>query len=156
MLFEYLWQYFGSGRDRSSSRAECIGIYNLGFRFYNFYIKAAYKGHPDLTRLLIIYGVYPKKIDAYGQTVLHLACLGGNLNIVQQLIEQVGLKKIYILRNWQIKMNSVLHKDSIDTEIRDKNGKKAIDLAKSMGNSEIVDLIDRHYRNRRNYGCHMK
>jgi ankyrin repeat protein len=95
---------------------------------------AAYKGHPDLTRLLIIYGVYPKKIDTYGQTVLHMACLGGNLNIVQQLVEQ----------------------DSIDTEIRDKKGNKAIDLARSAGHSEIVDLIDRHYKNRRNYKCNWK
>lgn len=53
------------------------------------FLKAAYRKHPDLTRLLIIYGVYPKTIDNFGQTVLHLACLGGNLNIVQQLIEQV-------------------------------------------------------------------
>jgi len=95
---------------------------------------AAYKGHPDLTRLLIIYGVYPKKIDFYGQTVLHMACLGGNLNIVQQLVEQ----------------------DSIDTEIRDKKGQRAIDLAESAGYSEIVDLIDRHYKNRRNYRCNWK
>jgi ankyrin repeat protein len=46
-------------------------------------------GHPDLTRLLIIYGINPKKIDHHGQTLLHLGCLSGNLNIIQQLIQEV-------------------------------------------------------------------
>jgi ankyrin repeat protein len=54
---------------------------------------AVYKGHPDLTRLLIIYGMNPKKIDKFGQSILHLACLSGNLNIVQHLIEQVAKTK---------------------------------------------------------------
>lgn len=89
---------------------------------------AVYKGHPDLTRLLIIYGSNPKKIDNYGQTLLHLACLSGNLNIIQQLVEQ----------------------DCIDTEIRDKNGKKAIDLAKARGYTEAVDFIDRFKKTRQN------
>lgn len=90
---------------------------------------AAYKKHPDLTRLLIIYGAFPKKIDNFGQTVLHLACLGGNLNIVQQLVEQ----------------------DFIDPGIRDKNGKKAVDLASAAGHSETVDLLNRHEKDRRNW-----
>jgi ankyrin repeat protein len=47
------------------------------------------KGYPDLTRLLILYGLSSKKIDSYGQTLMHLACLSGNLNIVQDLIEKV-------------------------------------------------------------------
>jgi ankyrin repeat protein len=62
---------------------------------------AAYKKHPDLTRLLIMYGVYPKTIDNFGQTVLHLACLGGNLNIVQQLIELV-ISKCFVLNKQPI------------------------------------------------------
>lgn len=67
-----------------------IFLLDLSRYWWKFeYFKAAYRKHPDLTRLLIIYGVYPKTIDNFGQTVLHLACLGGNLNIVQQLIEQV-------------------------------------------------------------------
>jgi palmitoyltransferase ZDHHC13/17 len=50
---------------------------------------AVYRGFPDLSRLLVIYGINPKKIDNYDQTALHLACLNGNLNIVQHLIEEV-------------------------------------------------------------------
>lgn len=88
---------------------------------------AVFKGYPDITRLLIIYGIEPKRVDRHGQTLLHLACLSGNLNIVQQLIES----------------------DSIDTEIRDNNGRKAIDIAKIRGFSDIVDYISRYTRDRK-------
>ena len=56
-----------------------------------------------------------------------MACLSGNLNIVQQLIEQ----------------------DFIDLQIRDKNGKKAIDLANNRGYSDLVDYLERHEKARR-------
>ena len=46
-----------------------------------------------MTRLLIIYGVNPKKIDHHGQTLLHLGCLSGNLNIIQQFIQEVNRYK---------------------------------------------------------------
>ena len=55
------------------------------------------KGYPDLTRLLIIYGLSPKKIDNYGQSILHLAALNGNLNTVQHLIEEVQDIFFYII-----------------------------------------------------------
>lgn len=55
-----------------------------------FVKKSVFKGYPDLTRLLIIYGLNPKKIDNYGQSLLHLACLSGNLNIIQHLVEEVS------------------------------------------------------------------
>ncbi|RMZ96205.1 putative S-acyltransferase 23 [Brachionus plicatilis] len=88
---------------------------------------AVYKAHPDVTRLLILFGVNPKTIDKFGQTILHLACLSGNLNIVQQLIEQ----------------------DFIDSQICDRNGKKAIDLARNRGYSSLVDYLERHEKMRR-------
>lgn len=84
--------------------------------------------------MLIVYGMNPKKIDKYGQSILHLACLSGNLNIVQQLIEQ----------------------DCIDTEIRDNNGRKAIDLARTRSYGSIVDYIDRHSKNRKMNNCNLK
>ena len=89
---------------------------------------AVYKAHPDVTRLLILFGINPKVIDKFGQTVLHLACLSGNLNIVQQLVEQ----------------------DFIDSQICDRNGKKAIDLARTRGYSELVDYLDRSDKKKRN------
>ncbi|GLH16668.1 Palmitoyltransferase Hip14 [Gryllus bimaculatus] len=39
---------------------------------------AAYKGHPDLIRLLMYSGVDLQKPDNFGSTPLHLACLSGN------------------------------------------------------------------------------
>ncbi len=49
--------------------------------------------------MLIIYGAFAKKIDSFGQTVLHMAVLGGNLNIVQQFLEKVGGKKFTNLKS---------------------------------------------------------
>ena len=42
-------------------------------------------------------------------------------------------------------------KDFIDPGIRDKNGKKAVDLASAAGHSETVDLLNRHEKDRRNW-----
>ncbi|CAF0983294.1 unnamed protein product [Brachionus calyciflorus] len=89
---------------------------------------AVYKAHPDVTRLLILFGINPKLIDKFGQTVLHLACLSGNLNIVQQLIEQ----------------------DCIDSQIRDKNGRRAIELARTRSYSDLVDYLERHEKKKKN------
>ena len=47
-------------------------------------------------------------------------------------------------------------KDCIDTEIKDNNGKKAIDLARIRAHSEVVDFIDRHSRNRKSAKFHFK
>ena len=119
----------------------------------SFHLKAAYRGFPDLTRLLVIYGVYPKKIDIFGQTVLHMACLGGNLNIVQQFIEQVNFVDNKNLFNY---IEPIFQKDNIDPEICDKKGKKAIDLARSAKHFDVVEYIERNYRNRRNYSITLK
>ena len=47
-------------------------------------------GHAELIRLLIYSGFNVKQKDDYGQTVLHLACINGNLNAIKQMCEQVG------------------------------------------------------------------
>jgi hypothetical protein len=49
-----------------------------------------------------------------------------------------------------------IKKDCIDTEIKDKNGKLAIDLAKIRGHTEVVDYINRYNRDRRSYFCNIK
>lgn len=66
--------------------------------------------------------------------MLHLGCLSGNLNIVQYLVE----------------------KDGLDTEIKDKNGKKAADLARNRGYTAIVDFLTRWDRDRKAKYCNLK
>lgn len=47
-------------------------------------------------------------------------------------------------------------KDCIDTEIRDKNGRLAIDLARARYYTDIVDYIERFNKNRKNTFCNLK
>ena len=46
-------------------------------------------GFEELIRLLVYSGFNARQRDNYGQTVLHLACISGNLTVVRELCEQV-------------------------------------------------------------------
>ncbi|XP_014259786.1 palmitoyltransferase akr1 isoform X2 [Cimex lectularius] len=80
---------------------------------------AAYKGHPDLIKLLMYSGIDLQKVDNFGSTPLHLACLSGNVDCVKILCE----------------------KSKIDLEPRDKNGKTPLMLAKSHRHDDIVQVL---------------
>lgn len=81
---------------------------------------AAYKGYPDLMRLLMYSGVDLQKTDNFGSTPLHLACLSGNLTCVRLLCEKSGL----------------------DLEPKDKNGKTPLMLAQSHRHLEVVKMLN--------------
>jgi ankyrin repeat protein len=89
-------------------------------------LKAIHRGLPDLTCFFIANGLDSKKINEYNQTLLHLACHGGNLNIVQQLVE----------------------KNSIDTNIKDNSGMRAVDIAKMLNHRDIVEYLSRYEKYR--------
>lgn len=80
---------------------------------------AAYKGHPDVMRLLMYSGVDLQKTDNFGSTPLHLACLSGNLYCVRMICE----------------------KDKVNLEPKDKNGKTPLMLAQSHRHTDIVKLL---------------
>lgn len=80
---------------------------------------AAYKGHPDLMRLLMYSGVDLQKTDNFGSTPLHLACLSGNMTCVRILCE----------------------KNNLDLEPKDKNGKTPLMLAQSHRHGDVVKLL---------------
>ena len=82
---------------------------------------AAFKGHNELVRLLVHSGFNPRQKDNFGQTVLHLACLSGNLQTVVDLVEQ----------------------DSVELDSEDHNGNKPIKLAEGRKNWEIVNYLAR-------------
>jgi len=81
---------------------------------------AAYKGNGELVSLLIYFGLNPKRTDNIGQTPLHLACVNGNISAVRELLKHC------------------------DIDVRDNNGKTALDLARKRLYSEVVDLLERH------------
>ena len=87
---------------------------------------AAYKGHPELIKLLMYSGVDLEKPDHFGSTPLHLACLSGNVSCVKILCE----------------------KSKIELEPRDKNGKTPLQLAKSHHHSEVVQILQTEQRRR--------
>lgn len=80
---------------------------------------AAYKGHPDLMKLLMYSGVDLQKTDNFGSTPLHLACLSGNLMCVRLLCE----------------------KNNFDLEPKDKNQKTPLMLAQSHRHNDVVKLL---------------
>jgi len=89
-------------------------------------IRAAYKGHAELIKLLMYSGVDLQKPDYFGSTPLHLACLSGNVSCVRILCE----------------------KSKIELEPRDKNGKTPLQLAKSHRHSEIVRILQAEQKRR--------
>jgi ankyrin repeat protein len=60
------------------------------------FLKAAYKGLPEVIAILIYFGLNAKRCDNYGQTVLHLASINGSLDAVKQLIGHVNIKIKYL------------------------------------------------------------
>lgn len=80
---------------------------------------AAYKGHPDLMKLLMYSGVDLQKTDNFGSTPLHLACLSGNLMCVRLLCE----------------------KNNFDLEPKDKNQKTPLMLAQSHRHNDVVKML---------------
>lgn len=80
---------------------------------------AAYKGHPDLMKLLMYSGVDLQKTDNFGSTPLHLACLSGNLMCVRLLCE----------------------KNNFDLEPKDKNQKTPLMLAQSHRHNDVVKVL---------------
>ncbi|XP_064637705.1 putative ZDHHC-type palmitoyltransferase 5 [Lineus longissimus] len=81
---------------------------------------ASFKGHADLMRLLIYSGFNPKQLDNFGQTPLHLATINGNLAAIKELVE----------------------KDNVSIDLKDKNGKTPLILAKGRKHHEIVGYLN--------------
>jgi ankyrin repeat protein len=54
---------------------------------------ASYKGYSELVSLLIYFGLNAKRLDNFGQTALHLACINGSLSTVKLLSELVSIFK---------------------------------------------------------------
>ncbi|RUS72117.1 hypothetical protein EGW08_020123 [Elysia chlorotica] len=83
-------------------------------------------GHNELMRLLIYSGFNPKQKDNYGQTVLHLACINGNLQAVKDLCEQ----------------------DGVDVDQADNNGKTPLMLAIGRKHDSLVSYLKKEIHSR--------
>lgn len=80
---------------------------------------AAVKGLHGLHDLLCFHGADPHAVDVDGQSVLHYAVQGPGQRIVSDLVLQYR----------------------VDTSLRDKNGKTAVDIALQRGRADFVNIL---------------
>ncbi|XP_071095403.1 serine/threonine-protein phosphatase 6 regulatory ankyrin repeat subunit B-like [Haliotis cracherodii] len=84
-------------------------------------MKAAYKGHKDVMDLLVSNGSDVTLVDGDGNNILHVACLGGHVNIVKH----------------------VLKKDFVGVNSRGHDGRTPLMVAARNGHKEVFDLLVR-------------
>ncbi|PAA94394.1 hypothetical protein BOX15_Mlig017494g3, partial [Macrostomum lignano] len=87
---------------------------------------AAFKGQPDLMRLLVYSGFNPHQRDAFGQTPLHLASIAGNINAVRDLCRV----------------------DKVELNVADKNGKTPLMLAAGRRHDQVERFLKAEIRSR--------
>ncbi|XP_046557260.1 histone-lysine N-methyltransferase EHMT2-like [Haliotis rubra] len=80
---------------------------------------AAWRGHSKLVKFLVSRGAYTSLVTDSGNTILHLASDGGNLEMVKFL----------------------LSRKSVDIEARNKSGMTATEVASANGHQELRDFL---------------
>lgn len=113
-------------------------------------------GHAEIIRALINAGADLQKADNFGSTPLHLACIYGYTNCVRVLCQLVA---IVILMFYDINItfysNLIGRYDclqkKLDLEIRDKNGKTPLSLARNHKHNHIVRLLELEIKKRSRY-----
>lgn len=81
---------------------------------------AAYQGHEEIVRILIFSGSFLEPPDPYGRTLLWWAAAGGNLAIVEALLNQ----------------------QHIDPQLADRFGRKPSWIAMKKGHVAVCKLLD--------------
>ncbi|XP_048246378.1 serine/threonine-protein phosphatase 6 regulatory ankyrin repeat subunit A-like [Haliotis rufescens] len=88
-------------------------------------MMAAYQGHRDVVEYLVSKGADLTLVEKGGDTILHAACRGGDINIVK----------------------CVLSKDDVDVNCTDKSGMTPSMSAARWGYTEVVKLLFRRGSN---------
>ena len=120
---------------------------------------AVTRGRDDLAQKLLERGANPNIIDSEGGTVLSEACIGAPVDpaIIKMLIEKgasVNQKEtngatplIYIAANKQTAADKrqavakMLLDAGADKKVKDRDGKTAFDWAKSVGNTDVMEIL---------------
>ncbi|XP_046567500.1 integrin-linked protein kinase homolog pat-4-like [Haliotis rubra] len=98
---------------------DVLDINSKGHNGKTSLMLAAIHKHSGVVDLLLLEGADMSPVDNSGNNVLHCACLGGNVMVVQHLLSR-GRAGIYA---------------------RNKGGKTAADLARDKGFGRINDLL---------------
>ncbi|XP_071105461.1 uncharacterized protein [Haliotis cracherodii] len=111
---------------------------------------AAVKGHQSLFDLLVSKQADLTLVDKDGNSVLHLACVGGNKAIVQHLVSPSNINTRGLIGSTPVMMAAIKGHQSVvdllvskqaDLTLVDKDGNSALHLACRGGNKAIVQHL---------------
>ncbi|XP_067659868.1 ankyrin-3-like [Haliotis asinina] len=129
-----------------------VGINSCGEDNWTPAMKAALQGHKDVFDLLVSKGADLSLVDGDRNTILHLACEGGNLDIVKYILKQNTVNINSLGENgWTPAMKAALkgHKDvfnlivtqGADLSLMQEEGDSILHAACKGGNVKIVNNI---------------
>ncbi|XP_048246286.1 uncharacterized protein LOC124127331 isoform X3 [Haliotis rufescens] len=97
-----------------------VDINSRGWRSRTPVVSAALRRHRDVVEFLVSEGADVSLVDEYGDNILHLACMRGNLETVK----------------FALSLNVV------DIDARNNDGQKAADVARLLGHKKVVKLLE--------------
>ncbi|XP_067668170.1 putative ankyrin repeat protein RF_0381 [Haliotis asinina] len=136
-------------------------------------MAAAYKGHGKIFDLLVTKGANHTVVDDAGDNVLHVACLGGHVDIVSRVLELNGMDinscghcgmtaLMMAARNGETDVFDLLVKEKPDVKPVDNNRNTILHLAAKGGNVNIVkyvlslEIVNINARNKRKETASMR
>ncbi|XP_046572743.1 putative ankyrin repeat protein RF_0381 [Haliotis rubra] len=126
-----------------------VNINSLGENDWTPAMKAAIKGHKDVFDLIVKEGADLSLVDEEGDSILHAACEGGNVDIVTYMLKQnsvtINLRGedmftpvMMAASKGHIDVFNVLVRENADLLIRDSNQNSILHIACKGGNMEII------------------
>jgi ankyrin repeat protein len=114
-------------------------------------MRAVYKGHAEIVKILIESGAYVNAADIGGETSLHLAAKKGDVNMVKTLLDYNAYIDVVDKENWTPLMRAVLSENKEVVDILIEKGadvtvlnsieESALVHASLIGKSDIVSAI---------------
>ncbi|XP_046562227.1 putative ankyrin repeat protein RF_0381 [Haliotis rubra] len=133
-----------------------VNINSLGENDWTPAMKAANKGHKDVFNLIVKEGADLSLVDKEGDSILHAACEGGNVEIVTYILKQssvdINLRGEHMFTPVMVAaykghkdVFNVLAGENADLLIRDRNQNSILHRACKGGNMEIIKSILTNY-----------
>ncbi|XP_046558389.1 kinase D-interacting substrate of 220 kDa-like [Haliotis rubra] len=98
---------------------EGMGVNDKGTDGTTPVVSAAWRGHKDVVEFLVSLGADMSVVDDLGETILHWAAQGGNVEMVKYILSQ----------------------NIVDVDTRSKMGQTAADIAQVWDHKDVVKLL---------------
>ncbi|MCG0237851.1 MAG: ankyrin repeat domain-containing protein [Firmicutes bacterium] len=115
------------------------------------FVTAAFWGDQTAVQQFLVRGMDVNAVDVNGDTALHAAVDGRNELVVRLLLEAGADPNIQNDRGYTVLMLAAANNDrwtvetlleaGADPSIRNNEGDTAADIAQSLGNTEVLDLL---------------